>query len=66
MLSPPKSRSIQNIAGITNAAGKVLGLMPHPEDQIYSYRHPHWMRGESSGMGLALIENGLKMVSRWM
>ncbi len=26
--------SQRNIAGITNAAGNVLGMMPHPEDRV--------------------------------
>ncbi len=51
--------SPQDVAGITNAAGNVLGLMPHPEDHIHAYQHPRWARGERGGMGLKLFENGL-------
>jgi len=54
--------SIHDIAGITNRAGNVLGLMPHPEDHIHPFQHPHWARGSSGSMGLKLIENGLKMI----
>ena len=59
--------SPQDIAGITNPTGNVLGLMPHPENHIFKYQHPNWPRGESSGrgksgdMGVKLFENGLKM-----
>ncbi|HNB53959.1 MAG TPA: phosphoribosylformylglycinamidine synthase subunit PurQ [Anaerolineales bacterium] len=53
--------SPRDIAGITNAAGNVLGLMPHPEDHIYPYQHPRWTRGHAGGMGIKLFENGLKM-----
>lgn len=53
--------SIQDIAGIINPAGNVLGLMPHPEDHIYCYQHPNWNRGESGGMGVKLFKNGLMM-----
>jgi phosphoribosylformylglycinamidine synthase I len=53
--------SMADIAGITNPAGNVLGLMPHPEDHIHSYQHPRWQRTENGWMGLKLIENGLRM-----
>jgi phosphoribosylformylglycinamidine synthase len=59
--------SPQDIAGVTNPAGNVLGLMPHPEDHIFDYQHPNWARNEfsgrseSGGMGVKLFENGLKM-----
>ena len=53
--------SIQDIAGIINPEGNVLGLMPHPENHIYNYQHPNWARGESGRMGVKLFENGLKM-----
>lgn len=59
--------SPQDIAGVTNPMGNVLGLMPHPEDHIFPYQHPHWARsqtrgrGQNKGMGVKLFENGLKM-----
>lgn len=55
--------SIDDIAGITNAAGNVLGLMPHPEDHIYPYQHPGWSRREHRGLALALFKNGLTIIS---
>jgi phosphoribosylformylglycinamidine synthase len=48
------------IAGLTNAAGNVLGLMPHPEDHIFAWQHPRWTRGERGRMGLSLFRNALK------
>lgn len=51
--------SYQDIAGITNPAGNVLGLMPHPEDHIYPWQHPVWTRGDNKGLGVRLFENGL-------
>ena len=33
--------SQQNIAGICNEAGNVMGMMPHPENSIYSYHPSH-------------------------
>jgi phosphoribosylformylglycinamidine synthase len=52
-----------DVAGITNPAGNVLGLMPHPENHILPYQHPHWTRGCVGGLALSLLENGLRMVS---
>jgi len=52
--------SILDIAGICNPTGNVLGLMPHPENHIHPWQHPLHTRGESSGSGLALFENGVK------
>jgi len=52
--------SILDIAGICNPQGNVLGLMPHPENHIYPYQHPQWMRGVKGNSGLVLFENGVK------
>ncbi len=56
--------SILDIAGICNPAGNVLGLMPHPENHIHPWQHPRHTRGESSGSGLALFENGVNYASK--
>jgi phosphoribosylformylglycinamidine synthase len=50
-----------DIAGVTNPAGNVLGLMPHPEDHILPYQHPSWTRGDAEENGLVLFQNGMKM-----
>jgi phosphoribosylformylglycinamidine synthase subunit PurQ / glutaminase len=55
--------STLDIAGICNEQGNVLGLMPHPENQIHSWQHPRHTRGETSGSGLRLFENGVKYAS---
>jgi phosphoribosylformylglycinamidine synthase len=52
--------SIFDIAGICNPQGNVLGLMPHPENHIYTWQHPQHTRGETSGSGLKLFENGVQ------
>lgn len=49
-----------DIAGLTNPAGNVLGLMPHPEDHILPRQHPRAHRGERSGSGLPLFERGVQ------
>lgn len=51
--------SFADVAGVCNASGNVLGLMPHPEDHVFSYQHPRWTRGERGRMGLRLFENGV-------
>jgi phosphoribosylformylglycinamidine synthase I len=52
--------SVLDIAGICNSQGNVLGLMPHPENHIHTWQHPRHTRGETSGSGLKLFENGVK------
>ena len=52
--------STLNIAGITNAAGNVLGLMPHPENHIFPWQHPRRHRGETGLAGLRLFANGIR------
>lgn len=36
--------SLHDIAGICDATGRVLGLMPHPEAYIHQTNHPDWTR----------------------
>jgi phosphoribosylformylglycinamidine synthase subunit PurQ / glutaminase len=51
-----------DIAGICNPAGNVLGLMPHPEDHVFSYQHPQWARtpcGSGRNSALPLFQNGV-------
>jgi phosphoribosylformylglycinamidine synthase len=57
--------SLDDIAGIGNAAGNVFGLMPHPEDHVYPYQHPRWARGESGGLGITLFRNGVRAAARF-
>jgi phosphoribosylformylglycinamidine synthase len=50
------------VAGVCDATGRVLGLMPHPERHIDPTHHPRWTRGEAGvvGDGLALFVNAVK------
>ncbi len=52
--------SVADVAGICNAQGNVLGLMPHPEDHVVPWQHPRWTRGERGGLGLALFAQGIR------
>ena len=51
--------SVGDIAGICNAQGNVLGLMPHPENHIQPWQHPRWTRGEKGGLGLQIFQRGV-------
>ncbi|MEI8306319.1 MAG: phosphoribosylformylglycinamidine synthase I [Chloroflexales bacterium] len=54
--------SVDNIAGICNAQGNVLGLMPHPENAIRPQQHPRWTREpwREAGDGLAIFRNAVE------
>jgi phosphoribosylformylglycinamidine synthase I len=54
--------SDDSIAGVCNAAGNVLGLMPHPENAILPHQHPRWTRepARAEGDGLALFRNAVQ------
>ncbi|WP_298821489.1 phosphoribosylformylglycinamidine synthase I [Chloroflexus sp.] len=51
-----------NIAGLCNAQGNVLGLMPHPENAVLPYQHPRWTRepARSEGDGLQIFRNAVR------
>ncbi|MBT3267987.1 phosphoribosylformylglycinamidine synthase I [Candidatus Poribacteria bacterium] len=50
------------VAGVCNASGTVLGLMPHPERFVTRTQHPRWTRpgAPSVGHGLAIFENAVR------
>jgi phosphoribosylformylglycinamidine synthase len=50
-----------NVAGVCDASGRVLGLMPHPERHIDRTHHPRWTRGEGGevGDGLGMFQNAV-------
>ena len=51
--------SIGDIAGLCNAQGNVMGMMPHPENHIYSWQQPN--RGSRPWMsGLPLFEAAIR------
>ncbi len=47
--------SVQDIAGLCDPSGRVLGLMPHPERNLTPWNHPRWNRlgARTEGEGLA-------------
>jgi phosphoribosylformylglycinamidine synthase len=58
--SPNPNGSVADIAGICDATGLVLGLMPHPEDHIVARQHPQFLRGHRGGIGLGLFQAGVR------
>ena len=54
--------SMHDVAGVTDATGRVLGLMPHPENHIEARQHPRHHRGGHGGSGLAIFEAGVRHV----
>jgi phosphoribosylformylglycinamidine synthase len=54
--------SQDDIAGICDATGRVLGLMPHPERHIFPTQHPQWSRHglKPEGDGLPLFRNAVE------
>jgi phosphoribosylformylglycinamidine synthase len=51
--------SAASIAGVCDASGVVLGLMPHPENHVLSRQHPLHARGHRGSLGLQLFERGV-------
>lgn len=57
--------SVDSIAGLTDATGRVLGLMPHPERFMRYTQHPHWSRLESKqddADGMTIFSNAVRFV----
>ena len=57
------------VAGICDASGRVLGLMPHPERYLDWTRHPYWTRLDASirkGVtpGLQMFVNAVEAVAK--
>jgi phosphoribosylformylglycinamidine synthase I len=51
-----------DVAALSDATGRVLGLMPHPERHILPTQHPRWTRKglAAEGDGLALFRNAVR------
>jgi len=50
-----------DIAGLTDATGRILGLMPHPERHVYPTQHPQWTRRQADAAdGRVLFETAVK------
>jgi len=51
-----------DVAGLCDATGRVLGLMPHPERHVLPTQHPRWTREglKEEGDGLKLFRNAVE------
>jgi phosphoribosylformylglycinamidine synthase len=51
-----------DVAGLTDATGRILGLMPHPERFVRRTQHPFWTAGDlpEDGDGLAIFRNAVR------
>lgn len=64
--------SLNAIAGITNASGRIIGFMPHPEKFVDSTQHPNWRRQKflpagrqvTKPHGAIFFENLIKFAKR--
>ena len=55
--------SVDAIAGICDASGRIFGLMPHPERYIHPTHHPRWTReGCKAPDGLHIFRNAVNHV----
>jgi phosphoribosylformylglycinamidine synthase len=56
--------SEDNIAGICDETGRILGLMPHPERHIDVTQHPRGMSvvNKKEGDGLQIFRNGIEYI----
>lgn len=54
--------SVNNIAGICDASGRIFGLMPHPERFVRWTQHPRWTRESPRdyGEGLQIFLNAVE------
>ncbi|MFA5087745.1 MAG: phosphoribosylformylglycinamidine synthase I [Candidatus Omnitrophota bacterium] len=57
--------SVDDIAGISDSTGRILGLMPHPERHLLFIHHPYWSRlnrKSQYGDGAKIFQNGINYV----
>jgi phosphoribosylformylglycinamidine synthase I len=58
--------SEDNIAGICDETGRILGLMPHPERHMEIFQHPRWtsLRNKKEGDGFQIFKNGVEYAKK--
>jgi phosphoribosylformylglycinamidine synthase len=54
--------SQDDVAGLCDATGRVLGLMPHPDRHLLPTQHPQWTRQglAEQGEGMRLFQNAVR------
>jgi len=60
--------SVEQIAGICDETGRVLGLMPHPERYISPSQHPRWSvsKSKKDGDGKAIFRNAVDYAKKYL
>jgi phosphoribosylformylglycinamidine synthase I len=58
--------AVDDVAGITDPTGRILGLMPHPERHQFAWQSPRFHRGEAPPVpdGLRLFRNAVEHLRR--
>lgn len=56
--------SVEDIAGICDPSGRVLGLMPHPERNLTPWNHPQWTRLASGAHAPRTVGEGVEFYRR--
>lgn len=51
--------SLNNIAGITDSSGRILGLMPHPERFTLKHHWPLWHKHSLEPFGMIFFKNAV-------
>ena len=49
-----------SIAGLCDKTGRIFGLMPHPERNLFSHSPPDWQDGRVGGEGLQVFKNAVE------
>jgi phosphoribosylformylglycinamidine synthase len=57
---------VEDIAGICDPTGRILGMMPHPERYVEPQQHPRWSRNGlgKEPDGLRLFLNAVRYVKK--
>jgi phosphoribosylformylglycinamidine synthase len=60
--------SVDAVAGVCDASGRIFGLMPHPERFVESWHHPRWSRRGKNyrceGDGLLIFRSAVDTLSQ--
>jgi phosphoribosylformylglycinamidine synthase subunit PurQ / glutaminase len=54
--------SAGDVAALSDATGRILGLMPHPERFLFPYQHPRWTRepARAEGDGVSIFRAAVR------
>src|SRR5581483_9916044 len=53
------------IAGVCNAQGNVMGMMPHPDRYLHANLHPRRRGANAPGDGLLILQKAYEYVREW-